>query len=167
MQTKLCPACGVIHPINLFGKDKRRKDGVYPRCKPCRRESDKRYREANKESISKYMREYYAENGDTQILKRKAYYEENRERIRSREYEKKYGLTRNQVAQKLDDQDFKCLICSGTLLGVAEAKVDHCHTTGKVRGLLCNTCNLGLGLFKDSEENLANAIQYLAASRAE
>ncbi len=39
--------------------------------------------------------------------------------------------------------------------------IDHCHTTGKVRGLLCSRCNTGLGLFKDNPEYLQNAITYL------
>ncbi len=41
--------------------------------------------------------------------------------------------------------------------------VDHCHKTGKIRGLLCASCNGGLGLFKDNPQALANAILYLKA----
>lgn len=39
--------------------------------------------------------------------------------------------------------------------------VDHCHSSGEVRGLLCHNCNRALGLFKDSRENLLNAVEYL------
>ena len=39
--------------------------------------------------------------------------------------------------------------------------VDHCHKTGKIRGLICDSCNVGLGRFKDNIDNLKNAIKYL------
>lgn len=41
--------------------------------------------------------------------------------------------------------------------------IDHCHATGRIRGLLCHNCNRALGLLKDSEENLKRAIEYLKA----
>jgi hypothetical protein len=41
--------------------------------------------------------------------------------------------------------------------------VDHCHTTGKIRGLLCSRCNIGLGYFRDNEKYLQSAIDYLKA----
>jgi len=60
----------------------------------------------------------------------------------------------------------KCCICGnseqiGVYGKVKELAVDHCHTTGKVRGLLCQSCNVGLGAFKDNTEFLQKAITYL------
>ena len=61
-----------------------------------------------------------------------------------------------------------CKICKKDIVigGRTGAKVDHCHETGKIRGLLCNRCNLGLGYFKDSTASIASAIVYLDESRA-
>jgi len=63
-------------------------------------------------------------------------------------------------------QNDKCLICgqpeTATYRGETKILcVDHCHTTGKVRGLLCNRCNKAIGLMEDSKELLQNAVNYL------
>ena len=61
-------------------------------------------------------------------------------------------------------QDFKCAICKSENCGKSTDKffaVDHCHATGKVRGLLCHPCNTALGSFKDNVFLLKNAVNYL------
>ena len=70
-----------------------------------------------------------------------------------------YKLTQQDYEDLLDRQEGLCKICTEPLddSGV----VDHCHTTGKVRGLLCQQCNSGLGFFKDSILSLLRAIKYL------
>ncbi len=55
----------------------------------------------------------------------------------------------------------KCAICGGKPLSKRLLDIDHDHKTGKIRGLLCRKCNLGLGLFKDNETSLQTAISYL------
>lgn len=75
----------------------------------------------------------------------------------------------------LEDQHNHCAICgttNGMGNGVANPKnitlaVDHCHITGKIRGLLCNLCNRALGLFQDNIMNLEMAITYLEISTKE
>ena len=57
----------------------------------------------------------------------------------------------------LIEQEKRCVICKRNVI----LRVDHCHTTGKVRGLLCHNCNTGLGQFKDNIDNLKMAIKYL------
>lgn len=75
----------------------------------------------------------------------------------------KYGLSIDDVERMLKDQNSRCSICRCPIGPEWYDKfhVDHNHTTGKVRGLLCLTCNLGLGAFKDSVRRLAQAIVYL------
>ena len=77
-----------------------------------------------------------------------------------------YKITYKDYLRMLDEQDNKCKICHGEGFCMAEHHrlklvVDHCHSTGKVRGLLCHNCNRALGLLKDSSSSLKRAIGYL------
>lgn len=74
----------------------------------------------------------------------------------------KYGLTTNDIKGMLDRQDSKCCICKDSI--DMSAHIDHCHSTNKVRGLLCRGCNLGLGQFKDNKDILYAAFEYLKNS---
>lgn len=75
---------------------------------------------------------------------------------------KVYGLSMDQYDELLENQDGGCAICEvkpdGTLF------VDHDHTTGAVRGLLCSNCNFGLGLFADDPDRLIAGVEYLRRS---
>lgn len=83
-----------------------------------------------------------------------------------REYDrmKSYGLTPAQHRAMIEKQRGMCAICENIM---DAHHVDHCHDTGKVRGLLCGQCNQALGLFKDNQRSLARAIDYLKASLGE
>ena len=72
-----------------------------------------------------------------------------------------YGLRLWQFFDMLVEQDFKCLICGATLNGGSKTHIDHSHTSGAVRGLLCHICNHGLGVFKDNPDTLRKAAAYL------
>jgi len=81
---------------------------------------------------------------------------------------KSYGTDETEFFRLHKQQGGLCLICEqpersvNGLSGKTKAlAVDHCHTSGAVRGLLCSSCNIGLGLFQDSPELLLNAAQYL------
>ena len=74
---------------------------------------------------------------------------------------KLYGITIEQFEALVQRQGGKCAICAGELDMGFRTHVDHCHTTGVVRGLLCSPCNTSLGCFKDSVEILRRAIDYL------
>jgi hypothetical protein len=95
-------------------------------------------------------------------------------RLRERKYriQKQYGLSPERYEAMLAAQGGRCAIC-----GTSEPRlnsnavyyctfsfhVDHCHETGKVRGLLCSRCNVGLGSFEDDVELLERAVAYLRA----
>jgi hypothetical protein len=72
-----------------------------------------------------------------------------------------YGIDIEEYTKLLEKQDFKCAICGSRGSDIKSLAVDHDHATGKVRGLLCDSCNLGIGKFKDSTELLTSAINYL------
>ena len=69
-----------------------------------------------------------------------------------------YGLTQVQFLKILRKQSGSCGICGSRADHWA---IDHCHVTKEVRGVLCRSCNTGLGLFKDNPVILMNAIRYL------
>jgi len=71
---------------------------------------------------------------------------------------KKYGLTTDELAALIAEANGRCAICREEM---DPLHVDHDHETGLVRGLLCNGCNTGLGMFRDSECRLVAAIEYL------
>jgi len=74
------------------------------------------------------------------------------------ELKKKYGISLDTYQQESERRDNTCDICSKK---VKSLHVDHCHSTMKVRGYLCGSCNRGLGLFQDSISNLDKAREYL------
>ncbi len=88
--------------------------------------------------------------------------------VKSRIYERQYGITFQDVINQWESQDKKCAICGLELIsGLGNRgkrnviNVDHDHITGKFRGVLCQKCNTGLGGFNDCIENLERAIIYL------
>ena len=100
---------------------------------------------------------------------KKISYQKNRkEWIREKAYIRMYGITLEDYTKKLIGQGGVCAICklpeisvdkrTGNLRNLA---VDHCHTTGKVRGLLCSNCNMAIGKFKDSILLIETAVSYL------
>lgn len=110
------------------------------------------------EQARAYNKAYYAANKD----KAKAYRIANKERVEDARLQDKYGITAEQRDVMLAAQGFKCAVCStASPGGQGNWHVDHCHTTGRVRGLLCCNCNRGLGYFRDNSEFLTNAIAYL------
>jgi len=112
---------------------------------------------------------YYLKNKDKYQKWHKEFAAKNRERITHRAWIrlllKKYGLTEAQFYDLLDKQDGKCGICEIGISGIINryrlAHVDHCHSTGKVRGLLCRKCNVGIGMFGDGHEVASKAVEYL------
>lgn len=78
-----------------------------------------------------------------------------------------YGINLSDYQAMLSEQGGACAICRGTEPkdGRNYFHVDHCHATGKVRGLLCGTCNRGLGFFYDDPTLLAKAQTYLESTK--
>ena len=125
---------------------------------------NKEYREKNKERLASWSKEYYEKNKERIITYAKEYREENKEEIAIKKEEQrlksKYGITSKEKNVLLQKQNNKCKICLVEFSNVTP-NVDHCHTTNKIRGLLCRACNTGLGQFKDNTKLLTKAINYL------
>ena len=84
-------------------------------------------------------------------------------------FRKKYGITLPEYNNMLDSQSGMCKICNSDKAGGRYGRfhVDHCHNTGKVRGLLCHNCNRAIGMMNDDISVLKNAIIYLSEFQKE
>lgn len=84
-----------------------------------------------------------------------------REGAKHARIKKLYGLTRDAHQALVAKQSSCCAICGSYSEDPFKLHIDHCHESGKVRGLLCSKCNQGIGLLGESEEVLASAARYL------
>lgn len=131
-----CTRCTTWKPAEAFGENPRRPGQLRPHCDPCRR---------------RYERERKARDPETAARKRLTATMTG------------YGLTLADYDRMLTEQGGACLVCGSDQPGGGHLRlvVDHCHVTGRVRGLLCNPCNIGLANFRDDPTLLASAIRYL------
>ena len=130
------------------------------------KEAYREYYEKNRGYFLEKSRRRYLENKEGILAKQKTPSVRLRRRISQIKH--KYGLSEVDYNNMLHDQKNKCKICDVEFIESAGHSnqgyvphVDHCHESGKVRGLLCGNCNKGLGLFKDSKKNLQSAMEYL------
>ena len=143
-------------------------------CDSCLRERSKRYYAKNHEKILEKFRTYYVMNlkNDEQYnaknrKKCKQNYIKNREKYKDRALKRIYGITLDDLKKMLELQEYRCKICGAELELASGRKnkktpfVDHDHKTGRIRGVLCYSCNLVLGSAHDDPGILENAIEYL------
>lgn len=83
----------------------------------------------------------------------------NKTRLKEYRFFKAYGITLEQKEEIFNRQNRACVICGTTIS--PQWHMDHSHKTNTPRGVLCGNCNVGLGMFRDSIQALAKAIQYL------
>jgi len=113
------------------------------------------------EDKAEYLRQWRAKNPEKC---REYYNRRDKEEIREKAWLRRYGVTRQWYEETLASQRGCCAICKATEVkrrGHTHFHVDHDHTTGEVRGLLCDLCNRGLGYFKDDKNLLTSASEYL------
>lgn len=123
-----------------------------------RKENGKYYKYVRRECKKCIQKRSSADYHNNKISRRKTRDKWHRDIWMPRYRQKLYGLSPQQYSQMVKNQCEKCAICDEPCTSF---NVDHCHTTGSVRALLCQACNLGLGNFKDKIQNLESAIRYL------
>jgi len=143
----LCYKCKAEKPADQFMPSEQKKKG-YKRCRLC---------------LSKYLREI---SKLPRSARRRNYYEkkpEQRARDRRRDtITRNYNVRLSWIEDLLKHQKGRCAICkSKQSKGFKSLCVDHSHSSGEVRGMLCDRCNSGIGQFRDSPALLASAILYL------
>lgn len=181
-ELKMCRACNQEQDVLSFHKKQEYPDGRYPRCKTCVK--SKIYIPAktciidNKKACSKcsevkdiscFDKRINRKSGIQSMCRkcRSSYPKKSYpERIRNYDLLKSYGISIKDFEILLSGQNNCCGICGINQDDLKSVRkkylcVDHCHTTGKIRGLLCDNCNRGVGLLGDTEENLLNALNYL------
>lgn len=119
-----------------------------------------------KQTRSKKQKEYYSL--PETIKNRKEYYSRPEIIAKTKKYYRNlhlgrnHGITTDDYNKMFNEQNGCCKICDTHQSEFKQAlSVDHCHLTNKIRGLLCDACNLGLGKFKDKIDLLEKAIDYL------
>lgn len=139
---KVCSVCKVLKDFSYFYNSKSSRDGKGYRCKECDSSARTMWKTLNPERSQRSQR--------------------------GRNLKCKYGISLEDYEALLLKQGGKCVICktdeNKALYGINKSlnfAVDHCHKTGRIRGLLCNTCNRALGLFKDDKHLLRCALDYL------
>lgn len=140
---KTCTACNLSKQTTEFWPDRRRLGGFQARCKPCRASAAKRWRDANKHKAA----ERYWSNPAGE---------------RERHLVRKYGITLAGYDAMFAQQGGCCAICGKTQARAFD--VDHNHETGRVRGLLCTSCNRMVGHAGDDAQTLRAAAAYLDRS---
>lgn len=142
---KKCSRCDLTKHDFEFHKSSRLKSGLSSACRLCVNASTKRSYFADPEKSRKRARDYRVSNPDAG---------------RDAKYRYKYGITLRTFEEMLVDQKGVCAICKSA----NKLAVDHDHKTGLVRGLLCYSCNSGIGQFRDNPTYLEAAIRYLGES---
>lgn len=105
-----------------------------------------------------YEKRYYQTNKERINAKSRAWRVANQELVKSYELEHRYGITLEEFNGLCLIQENCCAICGEI---TDKPYVDHDHSDGRIRGLLCSSCNKGIGFFKDSPEKLRAAANYL------
>jgi hypothetical protein len=135
---KVCLGCKEERPLTSYRKRKNRNGNYYiqSRCIPCERQQCK---------------EWYIANRTEQRIK-----------LSIKSLKRLYNMTPDDFNVLLKKQNSVCAVCRTTKpSGRGTWHVDHDHTTGKIRGLLCHKCNTGIGLFNDNPQLLQQAKEYL------
>lgn len=119
-----------------------------------------------RERASQYLKTWAMKNKESEKLKKKLKYHANPDKYASSTMKATYGITLEQYRSILKSQHNVCVVCRNGEVAVDKngktrrLAIDHCHSTGIIRGLLCSQCNTALGLMKDNAENIRRLAFY-------
>jgi len=140
---KYCSCCCEIKGISEYHKSKNQYLGIASICKICANEKGRGRLEKDKE-------------------KRKQKYLRNREKQRDSKLKRKYGISLHEYNEMLNNQNYKCAICGIKRSDVKkDFAVDHNHSTGQIRDLLCSKCNPAIGFVRENPEIARRLADYI------
>jgi hypothetical protein len=155
--------------VGDFNKNKNKKDGLSPYCRECDNFKNKKDYQENLEARLSKKQQYKAEHRVKHNARNAKYVKENPLSALDSRLKSQYGITSAERDSMFVKQEGICAICgtddSGkNQYGPKRFPIDHNHVTGKVRGLLCDSCNKGLGFLRVDTlgvELLQNSIEYI------
>ena len=121
----------------------------------------KEWYKKNKNLTKERAKDWVEKNPEKRKAVARKYAKSNPKTLRNNALKSQYGITLEEFDNKRSAQQHKCAICKNEFKSTRDAHLDHCHTTGKIRDILCGSCNKGLGFFKDSIQTILTAAQYL------
>lgn len=174
-EAKICTKCGAKKSRSEFPLHKGKERS---RCRPChtadaleyvRRSQDKtrryqrKYAEQNKEKLTAYKKRQWLLWKNKPEAEKKVLRAKKAAYVMSRHYKTTYGITQCDWDAMYAAQGGVCAICKvpGRTGKSKKLSVDHCHATGRVRGLLCSICNSAIGSLGETPEQWEVVMQYL------
>jgi hypothetical protein len=165
---KTCSKCHEELPVERFQRHATTADGRRPECHACGAAYSKAYREAHREQTAATARRYRTRNRERRnaysLAWAKAHPERAKRTQRRHLLKKYYGLSERDYDAMVASQGGLCGLCRRPP-GKRGLAVDHDHSTGRVRALLCDSCNVALGLMRDDPALLRAAANYIEAHR--
>ena len=153
-EIKFCNHCKSFKSIEEFWKRKNTKDNRFGCCAVCER----------KKAIERSIKNNTIKKYDP--VKAKAWKIENQSKVKNQWLKMYYSMSLEEYNKLFEEQEGRCAICGKHQSYLKKGlSVDHDHVTGKIRGLLCNNCNAGIGLLKDDIKLLTIAINYLNGTK--
>jgi DNA-directed RNA polymerase subunit RPC12/RpoP len=174
---KPCSTCNTIKPLTDFHKRNGTRDNHQASCKSCKSNYGKRTGWGNKSpkicgdcgievfrrNTSKIDKKIRCKKCGTKFRRKyqtewmKTWYKNNTEQAKALKRKYTFNLSESEYQLLVQTQKGRCKICYSD----GKLHIDHCHSTGRVRGLLCHKCNVMLGMAQDDEKILLEAIEYL------
>ena len=171
-KTKKCSKCGEIKGVEKFSKNKNTKDGYTYFCKMCVRRYQERYWAEHPGKQKEAQDKWYSRHREQQKIKKRETYKRSPEYWslwlknggKDKVMLRKYNITADDRKKIFKSQLERCAICHTKDPAGGKGNgwvIDHNHITGRVRGILCNRCNVGIGFLKDDLSILRSAADYL------
>ena len=156
------PDCDERDPSKFYYS--KRNGERYPMCILCTNAKNKRNRQIlmqDEERAQRFLERNRERAAEYRRLHPEAYWE-GADRRENNRYKKQYGVSLYAVRRMTEELQNRCMICGAA----TKLTIDHCHTKGAFRGLLCGDCNRALGLFHDNPDTLRRAADYLEMDRS-